>query len=254
MILTIDAGNSNICLGAYEDRWPVFTARLRTDALRTETEYAVLFKEIFDLHGVDSTRFEGAAISCVVPVLTPILSEAVRLIREVPVLVIGPGVRTGINLRIDEPASAGADLVCTAAGAAEKYPLPAIVVDLGTATKITVVDASRSFRGGMIAPGVEVSLGALSASAALLPSVGLDRNVKLIGTNTVDCIVSGSVYGTASMIDGMVDRFREQLGDVKTVVACGGLAPQIIPHCKNEILLDRSLLLDGLLAIYRRNR
>ena len=254
MILAIDVGNSNICLSGYDEDTPVFAARVHTDTLRTETEYAVLFRNIFQIHDIDPKRVDGAAISCVVPVLTPILVEAVRLLTGLTALVVGPGVKTGINLRIDEPASCGADLVCTAAGAAEKYPLPAIIVDLGTATKITVVDSTRSFIGGMIGPGVEVSLHALSASAALLPSVGIGQAVKTIGKNTVDCIVSGSVLGAASMIDGMIERFREVVGDVPTVVACGGLSSRIIPYCRQEITLDPSLLLDGLLAIYKRNR
>ena len=254
MILAIDVGNSNICLSGYEGDTPVFTARVHTDTLRTETEYAVLFQNIFHIHSIDPKTITGAAISCVVPVLTPILVEAVRILTGLTALVVGPGVKTGINLRIDEPASCGADLVSTAAGAAEKYPLPAIIVDLGTATKITVVDATRSFIGGMIAPGVEVSLQALSASAALLPSVGIGQSVKTIGKNTVDCIVSGSVLATASMIDGMIERFRETIGEVPTVVACGGLSNRIIPYCKQKITLDPSLLLDGLLAIYKRNR
>lgn len=254
MILAIDVGNSNICLGAFRERKALFTARVRTEPLRTETEYAVLFNEILAIHRVAPAEIEGAALSCVVPALTAVIRDAVRLLAAVPVLVVGPGVRTGVSLRIDEPSSCGADMVCTAAGAIEKYPLPAIIVDLGTATKLTVVDEKRNFLGGSIAPGMEVSLGALSASAALLPSIGVPRAVRVIGANTVDCMASGSILGTAAMIDGLLGRYLEELGEVKTVVACGGLAKAIIPHCRRKMQLDPALLLDGLIAIYYKNK
>lgn len=254
MILAIDVGNSNICIGAFREREALFTARVRTDTLRTETEYAVLFRDILTIHRIDPAELEGAALSCVVPAMTAVIRDAVRLLAPVPVLTVGPGVRTGVSLRIDEPSSCGADMVCTAAGAIEKYPLPAIIVDLGTATKLTVVDEKRNFLGGCIAPGMEVSLGALSLSAALLPSIGVPRAVRIIGTNTVDCMASGSILGTASMIDGMLDRFLAELGEVRTVVACGGLAKAVIPHCRRKMTLDPGLLLDGLVAIYYKNR
>ncbi len=254
MVLAIDAGNSNICIGAYDGARLLMQARVHTDPLRTEAEYAVLFRQLLGLYRLAPEDIEGAALSCVVPSLTRVLQAAVRILAPVRVLTVGPGVRMGINLRIDEPASCGADLVCTAVGAAEKYPLPAVIIDLGTATKITVVDEKRNYLGGMIAPGVEVSLGALSASAALLPSVGLGRAIQAVGKNTVDSMASGSVLGTASLIDGMVDRFQEELGPARTVVACGGLAEAIVPHCRREIGVDPTLLLDGLMAIYRKNR
>lgn len=255
MILAIDVGNSNICIGTFNEKdEALFTARLRTDPLRTETEYAVVLNDVFSIHHMDLGEVKGAAISSVVPALTPILASAVKMLTGVSALTVGPGVKTGMNLRIDEPASLGADLVCTAVGAAEKYPLPAIIIDLGTATKITVVDQNKNFLGGMIAPGVELSLGALSASAALLPNIGISRSIKVIGTNTVDCMASGSILGAASMIDGMIDRYLEVVGDVKTIVACGGLAKAIIPHCRRKIEMDPGLLLDGVLAIYHKNR
>ena len=254
MVLAIDVGNSNICIGVFQGNRSLLTARIRTDPLRTETEYAVMLHQILTLNRLDPAEIEGAVLSCVVPVLTPTLREAVRKLAPVQVLTVGPGIRMGINLRIDEPASCGADLVCTAVGAAEKYPLPAIIIDLGTATKITVVDEKRSYLGGMIAPGVEVSLGALSASAALLPSIGIGHAIKVVGTNTVDSMASGSILGTASMIDGMIDRYQEELGPAKKLVASGGLAKAIIPHCRHRIEVDPTLLLDGLMAIYRKNR
>ena len=255
MILTIDIGNSNICFGVYGGKSALFTARAKTDPLRTETEYAVLLSQIFRLHQSDPAQLTGAAISSVVPALTAVFHDAVRILGNghIPTIVVGPGVKTGLNIRIDEPASLGADLACTAVGAAEKYPLPAIIIDLGTATKITVVTEDRSFIGGAILPGVKISLEALSGSASLLPSTGLGTGkIKTIGSNTVDCMLSGVVLGTACMVDGLIERYREELGEVPTVVACGGLSPAIVPHCRT-IILDQDLLLDGLLAIYRRN-
>lgn len=254
MILTIDIGNSNICFGVYEEDTCRFTARIKTDSLRTEHEYASLMSDIFALHKTDIADIKGIALSSVVPQLTVVFSDAIKLLGEIPTVVVGPGVKTGINIRIDEPASLGADLCCTAVGAAENYPLPAIIIDLGTATKITVVTKDRSFIGGAILPGVMISLQALSGSASLLPSVGLGAGkIKTIGSNTVDCMVSGSILGTACLIDGMLQRYREELGEVPTVLACGGLSKAVIPHCRTPITMAPDLLLEGLLAIYRKN-
>lgn len=255
MILTIDIGNSNICFGIYEGNKLVFTSRAKTDPLRTEMEYAVFLSEACALQHFDPSQITGAAISSVVPGLTSVFAGALAMLGKIPTVIVGPGIKTGVNIRIDEPASLAGDLVCTAVAAAEKYPLPVIIVDLGTATKITVVTANRDYIGGAILPGVMISLSALSGSTSLLPSIGLGAGkVKLIGSNTVDSMMSGAVLGTACMIDGMIARYREELGTVPTVVACGGLAAGIIPHCKTPITMDVNLLLDGLLAIYRRNR
>ena len=253
MILTIDVGNSNIVFGVHDKKKLLFSSRIKTDALRTETEHAVLLSNILSLHGIKNELLTGAAISSVVPNLTSVMRDAVKIICNIPVLAVGPGIKTGLNIRIDDPGTLAADLCCTAVGAMIKYPLPAIIIDLGTATKITVVDAQKAYIGGAIAPGVMVSLGALAKSAALLPSIGLNSDLKVICTETVDAMMSGSILGTACMLDGMIDRFTEVLGDVKTIVACGGLANSIIPHCRHNITLDNDLLLDGLLNIYQKN-
>ncbi|MEG2174141.1 MAG: type III pantothenate kinase [Oscillospiraceae bacterium] len=253
MLLAIDAGNSNIVFGVYEGREQLFCARVKTDSRKTEYEYAVLLNELFGLWGVRPDAVEGAAISSVVPALTDALKQAVCILCHRSALVVGPGIKTGINLRIDDPGEAGADLVCTAVGVVEKYPLPAIIIDLGTATKILAIDQKRNFLGCAIAPGVMVSLGALSSAAAQLPHIGLNTGLKVIGTNTIDSMMAGSVLGTAAMIDGMVERYREKLGQNATIVACGGLIDAIVPHCRISILSDPSLLLDGLIAIYYKN-
>lgn len=253
MILTVDVGNSNICIGLYDEKTPVFTSRINADPQKTETEYALILHNLFHMKGVSSKDIEGAIISSVVPPLTRILRDAVKILADVRITVVGPGVKTGVNLRIDDPSSCGADVVCGVVGTAEKYPLPAIVVDFGTATKMLVVDKNKNFVGGMIAPGVEVSLEALSESAALLPNIGIRKNIKAIGTNTVDCMMSGSIIGTAAMVDGMIERFKESMGDF-TVVASGALAKAILPHCKANIIYDENLLFDGMMAIYNKNK
>ena len=253
MVLAVDVGNSNIVFGLYQEASLLFCARAKTDALKSEHEYAVLINELLILNNRSRKEITGAALSSVVPALTSVVVDAIRLLNDIPVLSVGPGIKTGLNIRIDDPSEAGADLVCTSVGAIEKYPLPAIILDLGTATKITAVDRSKSFIGAAFVPGVAVSLGALSRSTAQLPSIGLRSQIKAIGTNTVDSMLSGSILGTASMLDGMVARYRKILGEVPTVVACGGLVDAIIPHCMTEMIIDKNLLLDGLMAIYRKN-
>ena len=254
MILAVDIGNSNIVFGIFDEHRLLFTARAKTDALKSEWEYAVLINEMMMLHKIDRSSLEGGAISCVVPALTSVMADAIKTLRDVPIVTVGPGVKTGLNIRIDEPASTGADLVCTSVGAIAAYPLPAMVIDLGTATKLTVIATDKSFIGGAIVPGVTVSLQALSRSAAQLPHIGLDSRIKVMGTNTIDCMMSGSILGTASMIDGMIVRFRESLGyDLVSIIACGGLVNAVIPHCRTPIIIDNALLLNGLISIYRRN-
>lgn len=253
MILAIDVGNSDIVFGVYKDDKFAFSSRIKTDPMRTNTEHAVLLSNIMKLNKIDAADIKGAVISSVVPNLTGVVSAAVKMLADIPVTVVGPGVKTGLNIKIDDPASLAADLCCTAVGVLSKYPLPAIIVDLGTATKITVVNEKREYIGGAIAPGVMVSLGALSKTAALLPTVGLSTKLDVIATETTSAMLSGSILGTASMLDGMIARFEKEIGEAKTIVACGGLAKIVVPHCEREIVVDKDLLLDGLIAIYKKN-
>lgn len=254
MILTIDVGNTNIVVGGYEQDELKLVARVSTDTSRTETEYAVLIKDVLELYSIDKELLEGAIISSVVPPLSHVLKSAIRLVKPVRTLMVGPGMKTGLNIKIDNPGQLGADLLCTAIGALEKYPLPVMIIDLGTATKLTVVDKERGFRGGAIMPGVMIALEALTSKTAQLPKINLVDEVKNpIGTNTIDCMKSGVVLGAASMIDGMVARYKQVLGDDITVVACGGLVDAIVPYCTGEIIRDDNLLLEGLLALYKKN-
>lgn len=254
MLLVVDIGNSNIVLGGYEGENLLFVSRIRTDSRRTDVEYAVLIKEILGLYGYLPADITGGIISSVVPPLSGALKNAILLIQKVKVLTVGPGIKTGINIKIDNPGQLGADLLATAVGAVSKYPLPAVVIDLGTATKITVIDKDGSFRGGAIMPGVIVALNALAAQTAQLPRISLDAaSVDPIGTNTVDCMKSGSILGTASMIDGMIERYREELGPDVSVIACGGLVSGIVPHCKAAVHTDENLLLEGLRILFYKN-
>lgn len=253
MVLAIDIGNSNIVIGAYKDNARLFLTRMYTDTNKTADEYAVALRNIMHLHNFQRSTLSGAVISSVVPQLTSAMKEAVSILGKVPILMIGPGIKTGLNIKIDNPAQLGADLAATAMGAAAKYQLPAIIIDLGTATKITVLDENKNFLGGSIMPGVYVGLNALIKNTAQLPQIGLEDEVCVIGTNTVDCMKSGAILGAASMIDGIIERYKEVIPGVKTVVACGGIVNAVIPHCKTDIVIDESLLLDGLMDAYNRN-
>lgn len=232
-----------------------FTARVRTSSEKTEDEYGVLFRSILRLRHQEPREIEGVIISSVVPPLTEVMKKSSALLSHTAhILVVGPGLRTGLDIKIDNPAQLGADLATTAIGAIEKYPLPALVIDLGTATKLCVVDKNKTFRGGSIMPGVKISLEALSGRTAQLPAISMEGNdIRAVGTNTIDCMRSGVVLGAASMLDGMIDRFCDEVGDFASIVACGGLVHAIVPHCKHSIIVDPTLLLDGLYAIYMRN-
>ena len=252
MLLTLDIGNSNITIGAYENEKLVFTARLKTDRQKTENQYAIEILEIFKLY-VKDFGFSGSIISSVVPELTEIIKIAVKDVTGTEPIVIGPGLKTGLNISSNNAGEIGADLIAGAVGTACKYPLPAIVIDLGSATKMYIVSENREFVGGMIAPGIRISMDALSKECSQLPTVSLTAPKKSISLNTSECMKSGIVFGFASLVDGMLERFINEYGEVKTVVATGGLSKPIISNCKNKISLDENLILDGLKAIYDKN-
>lgn len=255
MVFTVDVGNTNIVLGGFSGDDLIFTSRITTDRDKTADQYAITFKDIISLYGQSSDGFDGAIISSVVPSLIPTLREAIERLMHIRAYVVGPGIKTGLNIKLENPAVLGADLVCGAVGALAKYTPPLIIFDFGTATTISAIDKNGSFLGGSIIPGVGVSLKALSDSAALLQDISSGGSVPIIGTNTPDSMRSGLILGNACMVDGMISRYREELGSTATVVATGGLAPTIIKHCKAQgIILDDRLLLDGLHAIYRKNK
>lgn len=254
MLLVIDIGNTHITLGLYDQERLMTTARLATDDRLTPDQYAVSIAQVMALHGADIAKISGSIVSSVVPAVGDAIRKAVALLCDNEPLMLGPGIKSGLNIRIDNPAQLGADLAAGAAGALGKYPLPCIIVDMGTATTVTVLDGHGNFLGGAIAAGVRLTLEALASGTAALPTVHPAAPKKVIGTNTVDCMQSGLVYGAAAMIDGLVDRMEDELGQAATVVATGGMSKEIIAHCKRDILYDEHLLLDGLRLIYERNR
>ncbi len=255
MILAMDVGNTHIVIGMIEDGEIRNIVRLHTDPRETATEIIIKLRQITEYYGLDPTAFEGSIVSSVVPRLTESVRAALEALTGKRALIVGPGMKTGMNVRIDEPASVAADLIVGSVAAAACYGTPSIVIDMDTATSLVVVDKSGSFRGGALLPGVKLSYGALSSGASLLPEVSILRPKKVVGGSTVDAMRSGAVYGTAAMIDGMIGRMEAELGYPCTVVATGGLAKEIIPCCKREgILVDGELLLKGLWVLYQKNR
>ncbi|MCR5150206.1 MAG: type III pantothenate kinase [Clostridiales bacterium] len=253
MLLAIDMGNTAIKFGVFDGEILVFTARMLTVRGKTGDQYAAEIKQIFSLRGFDCADITDLVISSVVPELTEVICSGVEIIAGIKPVVVKPGLKTGINILIDRPSELGADLLVGAVAAATKYTLPCLVVDLGTANKISVVKKGNVYAGGIIAPGIDVSLSGLSLSASQLFSVSVNVPSKVIGTNTIDCMQSGIVFGTASMIDGMINRINEELGSNTFVVATGGYAEKIIPHCKTNIHCEKNLLLHGLKIIFDKN-
>ena len=227
--------------------------RIASDTSKTADELAVTIKSVLTLHNTTPEKIEGAIISSVVPQLTYSLKEAVTTLTGIPPFIVEPGIKTGINIRIDNPAQLGSDLLVDSVAAAAFYPLPAIVIDMGTATTLSVVDENAAMIGGAIVPGVKVSANALAGNTAQLPHISIQPPKKAIGTNTIDCMQSGMVFGTASMLDGMIDRFEAELGKKCTIVATGGLAEEICRHTKHNIIFNPNLMLEGLKVIYDKN-
>jgi len=254
MILTIDIGNSNIVLGGVSGSEICFEARLRTDATKTSDEYCIDLKMILDVYGVPSADIEGTIIASVVPQVLNSMQTAVKKLTGKAALVVGPGLKTGLNIQIENPAQTGADLVVGCVAALREHKAPMIIVDMGTATTMIVLDKNSAMIGGCIMPGVKISMDALTDRTALLPGLQLDQPKKAIGRNTIDCMRSGIMMGAACMIDGMIERMEEELGYETTVIATGGIAKFVLPMCKKQIIYDKDLLVKGLAALYRENR
>ncbi|WP_373213829.1 type III pantothenate kinase [Ruminococcus sp. 5_1_39BFAA] len=254
MILAIDIGNTNIVVGCIDREKTYFIERLSTVSTKTELEYAVDLKTVVDIYGIKETEIEGCIISSVVPQITNAVKLATEKIMKKEVMVLGPGVKTGLNIMMDNPGQLGADLVANAVAGIAEYPVPLAVIDMGTASTVSVVDEKKHYIGGMIYPGMGISLNALTANASQLSGISLDAPKRIIGKNTIECMKSGMIYSNAAAIDGIIDRIEEEMGQKLTVIATGGLAKKIVPHCKREIILDEVLLLKGLLVIYEKNK
>lgn len=252
MFLAVDVGNTNIVLGGFLGDDLKFVSRIQTLPSKMADEYKITIDQTLNIHGYTKKDFKGVMISCVVPQLVTPLKQAFSELLKCKVHIISAGVKTGLNIKIENPVSVGADLVAGAVCAMNHYPLPCIVIDLGTATKFYVVDETKSFVGGAIAPGVKISLDALSSQTAMLPYIDFDEPKKVVGKNSIDCMKSGVIFGTASMIDGMIDRMIEEFGEVSSIVATGGFAKLILPYCKTEITLNENLLLLGIKDVYNK--
>lgn len=253
MILAIDIGNSNIVLGCLNEKQIFFVSRISTDNKKASDQYAVEIGSILSLYNVNISDIKGAIISSVVPPLSNAISAAVELLIGIVPLQVGPEIKTGLNILIDNPEQTGSDLVVAAVAAIFEYKKPIILIDMGTATTITVIDGNANFLGGAIIPGLQISLEALKGRTAQLPGISLDAPRQVIGKNTIDCMQSGIIFGTCSMIDGMIDRIVNEIGTNPTVVATGGLAPVIISYCSHTIHYDANLMLKGLYIIYKMN-
>lgn len=255
MILAVDIGNSNIVIGCIDDNKIFFEENIETSIRKTKLEYAIILKTLFELNDISPEDVDGAIISSVVPPLTNVIKSAITMTTDIDPFVIGPGIKSGIAIKMDDPRTVGSDLIATAAGAADEYGAPVIIIDIGTATTITMVDDSKAYIGGVIMPGAQVSVDSLASRTAQLPRISIEAPERIIGKNTIGSMQSGIIYGNASCIDGMIDRFVEEIGikEPITVVATGGLSKIIVPHCKKDIIIDQDLLLKGLRIIYNKN-
>lgn len=254
MILAIDIGNTNIVIGCIENRECAFVERLSTVRTKTELEYAIDIKNVLDIYHIKRGDLEGGIISSVVPQITNAVKLAVEKILKKEPLIIGAGIKTGLNIRIDNPAQLGSDLVVDSVAGIGEYPVPLLIFDMGTANTVCVIDKNKNYIGGMIYPGIEVSLNSLTANASQLGGVGIEVPGNIVGKNTIDCMKSGMIYSAAAAIDGIIDRLSEELEGEVTTVATGGLAKKIIPQCRRKVILDDDLLLKGLEIIYNKNR
>ncbi len=253
MILAVDIGNTNIVIGCFETEKILFIERISTNHSATDLEYASMIKTALNINGKSSDELNGAIISSVVPSLTATVKRAVEKYAGVEVTVVSPGIKTGLSILVDNPAQVGSDLVVDAVAGINNYPVPQIIIDMGTATTLSVIDKNKSYIGGMITTGMQISSDALTGRTAQLPKIAFDLPKNVIGKNTVDCMKNGIMYSTAAALDGMVERIEEEMGEKCTVVATGGLAPMVIPLCKKKIILDDELLLKGLMILYNKN-
>ena len=257
MLLAIDIGNSNISVGLFgREKDLKFLASIDTDSRKTADQISIDLMNLFALYGYDIREVSGAIFSSVVPGINFMMHKALtRLLGKEP-MVVGPGIKTGLNIRMEVHNQLGSDLVANAVAAVEKYPAPIIMIEMGTATTISYISQQRTYEGGMMFPGVRLSLDALSEHSALLQNVALQHPTKnLIGKNTEDCMRNGIVYGTAGMLDGIIDRIIDTIPDRKAViVATGSNAPVIVRYGRNEIIYDKYLLMEGLRLIYQKNK
>lgn len=256
MVLCVNVSNSNILLGGYQEGTRRFCAALHTAAADTADELAVKMQAVLALHQVDAAGLDGAILSCVVPALLGRVRRALGLLYGGRLYVVGPGLKTGLAIRMDDPGQLGGELVCAAVAAKERGPLPCVVVSMDTAVTMLALDEAGALRGGAVMPGVRTGLEALCLRTAQLPQVDLSvPPCGVLGSGSVSCMQAGALFGTAAMIDGMLDRFGQALGlrRAPACVATGEPAELIAPLCRHPVQVHPHLVLDGLYALYRRN-
>lgn len=254
MILAVNIGNTNIVIGAIDNGKIIFVERLSAVNKKTQLEYALDIKNIISLYDIDAKKIDGGIISSVVPLLTDVIKEAINKIFGFTPYVVGPGIKTGINIRLDNPAEIGADLVAQAVAVISEYEAPALIIDLGTATTFSYIDDNKNILGGLIMPGIRISLEALTENASQLMDISVEPPKEVIGRNTKESMKSGVVYGNAAMIDGIISRIEKSVGKLSTIVATDGWSKLIIPYCEHQIIYDEDLLLKGLWTIYKKNK
>ena len=253
MLLAADVRNSFSEIGVFKNQSLEWTDQLSVDLARTDTEYAILLDSLFKLRGIKHDEIKGAILSSVVPPLTGRISEAIRRVTGIRPLVVGPGVKNGLQIRIDDPKTLGSDLVADSVGALVRYEVPAIVIDFGTATTMTYLNDKGEYCGGAICPGLMLSYDSLYQKTSMLTRISFDHPGRVVGSNTVECMKSGAIYGTACMIDGMIDRMTAERGEASSIVATGVYAADILPYLRHSVQYDRELMIYGLAEIYRRN-
>ncbi len=255
MLLTVDLSNSRITLAGLEDGAVRFSCQMATVKTRTADEYAALMQLLLTRQGADCAALDGCILASVVPELTLVLRQGLELLTGIAPMVVGPGVKTGLNIRLDDPSELGGDFVAAAVAAQADYPLPVITVDMDTAIGLGVTDGQGRYIGGVIAPGVLASAAALTSRASLLHNVVLKAPSHIICKNTDESMRSGIIYGAAAMLDGLLAGMEEELGGPATVVATGVWAPAVIPCCRRkDIHLDGDLIHRGLWLIWKKNQ
>ena len=253
MIIAIDIGNTNTVIGCCNNGEILFRETVSTDRTATSLEYAALIRTAFEPTDTDHPLLAGGIISSVVPSLTAAVTEAVKRLTGTEPKVVGPGIKTGLSIMIDDPAQLGSGMVINAAAGIRNYPLPLIIIDMGTATTLSVIDEKGRYLGGMISPGLKVSLDSLVNNASQLPMIAMEPPRRIIGKNTVECLKSGVLYGAAGMTDSLIDRINSEMETNCTAVATGDMAGAVIPLCRHEIIMDSDLPLKGLMLIYEKN-
>ena len=253
MLLAVDIGNTNIVFGGIEKGSIRFHARIATDRGKSSDQYAMTVLKLLTVYAVDPGRIEDCIISSVVPpVLNAVRTGLMKLFNLRP-MVVGAGLKTGLNIHVDNPAQVGSDRIVAAVGALVDHQAPMILIDMGTATTMEVVGRNNTYLGGCIMPGVRTALDGMVSHCAQLPGISLELPDRVIGRNTVDCLQSGVLMGAAAMLDGMISRIEEELGEKTLVLATGGIAPLVVPLCRRQITLEDDLILKGLLVIYEKN-